>query len=136
MRIMNTKMVLAVGTAALAAMTLSACSAGERFTDLRQASSSEDALPDALPDYATDGFDTDTVRFAGEHQNAQYFIGEGARDQICALVYRDADIWVSSCGAAPLKFTGAGAQIRVTVDGAELESEWVAVSANISVRER
>lgn len=124
---------LAVGVTPVFLMT--GCVQGEQFALFDQESSSSDRLPSGLPGYATAGFNTDTVRLAGNDDDVQFFIAQGVDDQICALAFVDASQWVSSCGSAPLNFSTGDLAARVSVDDAETPAGWRAVSENVSVRQ-
>lgn len=130
------RMGLAAGLGlALAALAGCASSGGYAILDAEPAADSP-ALPQ-LPDYALDGVDDSTLRYAGEHDGTLLWLGVGTETAtMCLLVSPDETGWVVGCGGdnGPLEVGTSMTTYRLQPDGMPVPDGWTAVSENVLVR--
>lgn len=123
--------------AVVAIVALGFCScavSGPTYSVLAQDVQAEDALPEALPDYAGDEADLASARFVGEHDGSDLWLAR-AHDEsrICLLAYADDDAWVLGCSGAgePLGIGGVAGTFKVVPDGEPGPDGAVQISENL-----
>ncbi|GAA1162481.1 hypothetical protein [Nesterenkonia sandarakina] len=105
----------------------------ERYSDLTEDATSEKPLPDAIHDH---DLDPESVRWVGEHEDSELWLGLGANvGGTCLVVYPDDDRWVTGCstGDEVSVSNGDGWDYRVRPDSAELPEGAIQVSYNVFV---
>jgi hypothetical protein len=122
--------VLSVAAAAI----LTACSSGSGYPDLDREATATDVLPTDLPESSSADFIEGSVRFAGEHDDVEYYLAR--RDDfanICVVAYRSADDWVGGCGGPNGGFGigGMGLDVVVAPEGSPELDEGTRVGTNI-----
>jgi hypothetical protein len=113
---------------------------GEALPTLERERTASDVLPPALASQLdtdrTGGVDPDTVRLAGKHEGADFYIARGNDDrEVCLVIVVEADNWGSSCNISrqfELSTRGAYA-VRLTYDGVVPEDDgpWVALTDDV-----
>ena len=135
----------ALGVALVAVFALSGCSyfVEDELPTLARERVAADVLPAELVAPLTgdgdDAIDLDTVRLAGEHKGAQFYIAHARDDRkVCLIIYVTTEQWVGGCNAAvgtELSVWG-NYSVRLTRDGvlpAE-EKGWVVLTDDVLVR--
>ncbi|QCQ16449.1 hypothetical protein [Microbacterium sp. RG1] len=123
---------LAVAAAALA---LAGCTNTAGYTDLE--STETRALPAMVTKDALAHFDLDSMRWVGEHEGTDVWLGWGRRaGEVCILFSADVDAWVTGCAGAggQMTLSGRGPQRFVVVpDGQPAPEGFAAISHNVYV---
>lgn len=125
---------------ALASITLIFVTAGcapasPGLADLDQAPTVDHPLPAGLPPYATEDLDLESVRWVGEHDDADLWLASHRdEDSWCVIAYPDADDWVVGCGGGVTRASGPdGTTYSIVPDGMSAPNGSIAVSENLFV---
>ncbi|GAA1135464.1 hypothetical protein [Nesterenkonia lutea] len=130
----------ALAIAVTALLGMSGCTGqAESYSDLTQAADGEKSVPDAIPDSARGNFDAESIRWIGEHEGSELWLGTAADSRgVCLLLYPDPERWVVGCtDGAVLSLNRGGAwDYHVRPDDHAPPSEAVQVSSNVYVTKR
>jgi hypothetical protein len=136
--------IAAVAAGLLTVFALSGCTFtnGEALPTLERERTASDVLPPALASQldinGTGGVDPDTVRLAGEHDGADFYIARGNDDrEVCLVIFVEADNWGSSCNISRgfELSTRGGYAVSLTHDGfVPADTSWVALTDDVLVR--
>lgn len=118
-----------------AALALTGCTSGVSYTDI--ASAQTLALPDAVTEDARANFDVDSMRWVGEHEGTNVWLGRGSKaGEICIFTYPSDGAWAGVCGREGGEMGVSGPDQRlftVVPDGGASPEGFVAVSRNVYV---
>ncbi|TFD78253.1 hypothetical protein [Cryobacterium fucosi] len=122
--------------ASVTVLTMTGCSPADGFSDLQRAPRAEDAIPSGLPDYALDGFDTDSVRFVGVVDDTRLYLARGRDLPVCLLAYRAAAEWQGACGSNMTTMKSAGFEVMIVQDGMPNREGWSKAGENIRIKDQ
>lgn len=95
------------------------------------------ALPAAVTEDARANFDLDSMRWVGEHEGTDVWLGRGSKaGEICVLTYPSDGAWAGVCGGERGEIGVSGPDQRlftVVPDGGASPEGFVAVSRNVYV---
>ena len=120
---------------AAVALALAGCANAGGYTDLE--STETRVLPDAVTEDALANFDLDSMRWVGEHEGTDVWLGWGSSaGEVCILFSADVDAWVTGCAGAggQMTLSGRGPQRFVVVPvGQPAPEGFAAISNNVYV---
>lgn len=135
----TTTALLLTCAAVLLATTTGCAQQRASYADLTEAPAVDKPTPADLPEYALEDFDVETIRWVGEHDGTEFWLGEGAEDYaVCFLGYVDAEDWVGGCagdGGTMGTRSGDGPVFHVVPDGGDPPSGATKLSNNVYVTE-
>ncbi len=121
-----------------AASVLAGCAATDSpYAVLERDPGPSDALPAALPEYATEQIRLGSQRFVGEHEGTSLWLARGAGEEapgleVCLLAYPDDKNWALGCGGVgELTLGGAAGSFTVVPDGQTPAGGLTAISPNV-----
>jgi len=116
-------------------ITSGCTSASTGLADLDQAPAVDHPLPAELPSYATEDLDQESIRWVGEHDDADLWVASHRdEDTSCVIAYPDADNWIVGCGGGVTRASGPdGITYSIVPDGMSAPDGFIAVSENVFV---
>ncbi|MBZ4487717.1 hypothetical protein LQ938_02695 [Microbacterium sp. cx-55] len=115
---------------AVAALGLTGCAGGTRWSDLDREPSADDAIPGSVT--WVDGADESSVRFVGEYEGTRLWLLRTERG-ICLVQYPESKEWASGCTEPAGEFatSGPGGSFRVYPDDGIPPDDAVQISENV-----